>query len=134
MNKIFLFAKHAKISKNCDKLSKSVSYETLVGGTTTKGSAYKQTQHLNKGCAGYRFCKTMRFSYETLLDRLLQTLPVFKKVCKSRRKCLIGSFNLIRRSLEFFAFAKNRDDSFFVASPRYSLKKIATSVLCTSSQ
>ena len=57
MNKIFLFKKQAKTSKDCDKLSKSVSYETLVGGTTTAGSAYKQTQCLSKGGASYRFAK-----------------------------------------------------------------------------
>ena len=71
----------AKTSENCDKYSKSVSYETLVGGTTTIGSAYEQTQCLSKGNAGYRFYKTMRFSYEDLVDNLLQTSPVFKKVC-----------------------------------------------------
>ena len=37
-------------------------------------------------------------------------------------------FNLIRRSLEFFAFAKNRDDSLlFLASPRTRFSEIATS-------
>ena len=71
MNKIFLFAKHAKTGEDCNKFSRSVSYETLVGGTTTSGRDYKQTQRLSKGSAGYRFCKTMRFSYENLVDYLL---------------------------------------------------------------
>ena len=40
---------------------------------------------------------------------------------------MIYKENLIRRSPEFFAFAKNRDDlSFFVASPRDLLNEIAT--------
>ena len=35
MKKKFLFEERAKARVDCDKLSKSVSYETLVGGTTT---------------------------------------------------------------------------------------------------
>ena len=80
MNKKFLLKKQTKTSEDCDKLSKSVSYETLVGGTTTSDSADKQTQSLSKGNAGYRFCKTMRFLYENLVDCLSQTLPVFRLV------------------------------------------------------
>ena len=70
----------AKTSENCNKLSKSVSYETLVGDTTTTGTTYKQTQSLSKSSADYRFCKTMRFSYENLVEILLQTSPVFRFV------------------------------------------------------
>ncbi|MBR3502352.1 MAG: hypothetical protein IKO06_05555, partial [Alphaproteobacteria bacterium] len=66
MNKIFLFAKHAKSGDDCNKFSTSVSYETLVGETPTVGTNYEQTKCLSKGCVGYRFCKTMRFSYENL--------------------------------------------------------------------
>ena len=51
MKKISLFENHAKSGENHNKLSKSVSYETLVGGTTTKGRAYEQTQSLSKGSA-----------------------------------------------------------------------------------
>ena len=80
MKKVFLFEHHAKTSKNCDKYSTSVSRETLVGGTTTAGTTHEQTQCLSKGSAGYRFCKTMRFSYENLMDYLLQTSPVFRLV------------------------------------------------------
>ena len=35
-----------KSSEDCDKFSKSVSYETLVGGTTTTGREIKQTRRL----------------------------------------------------------------------------------------
>ena len=35
-----------KSSEDCDKFSKSVSYETLVGGTATTGTEYKQTRRL----------------------------------------------------------------------------------------
>ena len=40
-----------KSSENCDKYSKSVSYKTLVGGTTTIGRGIKQTRRLSKGSA-----------------------------------------------------------------------------------
>ena len=35
-----------KSSDDCDKFSKSVSYETLVGGTVTTGRGIKQTRRL----------------------------------------------------------------------------------------
>ena len=35
-----------KSSEDCEKFSKSVSYETLVGGTATTGTERKQTQRL----------------------------------------------------------------------------------------
>ena len=37
MNKVFNRLHTPKSSENCDKYSKSVSYETLVGGTATIG-------------------------------------------------------------------------------------------------
>ncbi len=40
-----------KSSEDCDKYSKSVSYETLVGGTTTTGTGIKQTQKMFLGNA-----------------------------------------------------------------------------------
>ena len=40
-----------KSSKDCDKFSKSVSYETLVGGTTTTGTGIKQPQKKFLGSA-----------------------------------------------------------------------------------
>ncbi|MBR3501899.1 MAG: leucine-rich repeat domain-containing protein [Alphaproteobacteria bacterium] len=51
MKKKFLFEERAKARVDCDKLSKSVSYETLVGGTTTSGREYEQAQCLSKGSA-----------------------------------------------------------------------------------
>ena len=61
-------------------VSESVSYETLAGGTATTGSAYQQIQRLSECCANYRFCKTMMFLCENLVDGLLQTVPVFRLV------------------------------------------------------
>ena len=51
--------------------------------------------------------------------------------CREAHKRRFLSFiRIIRRSLEFFASAKNRDDfSFFVASPKDLLNEIATSRL-----
>ena len=80
MNNVFSRVQILKSSEDCYKYSKSVSYETLVGGTATTGSAYKQIQRLSECCANYRFCKTMRFLCENLVDGLLQTLPVFRLV------------------------------------------------------
>ena len=42
MNKCFNNVQMFKSSEVCDKFSKSVSYETLVGGTTTIGRERKQ--------------------------------------------------------------------------------------------
>ena len=49
--KNFFDIKALKSSEDCDKFSKSVSYETLVGGTTTIGRGRKQTQRLCEYCA-----------------------------------------------------------------------------------
>ena len=43
MNNVFSRVQMLKSSEDCDKFSKSVSYETLVGGTTTTGREKKQT-------------------------------------------------------------------------------------------
>ena len=80
MKKLFSNVQTLKSSEDCKKYSKSVSYETLAIGATATGSAYKQTQRLSECCANYRFCKTMRFSCENLVDSLLKTLPVFRLV------------------------------------------------------
>ena len=77
MEKCFNNVQIFKSSEDCKKFSKSVSYETLVGGTATTGSAYKQIQRLSECCANYRFCKTMRFLYKNLVDGLLQVSLVF---------------------------------------------------------
>ena len=46
MNNVFSRVQMLETSENCDKFSKSVSYETLVGGTTTTGRGIKQTQKM----------------------------------------------------------------------------------------
>ena len=46
MNNVFSRVQMLETSEVCDKFSKSVSYETLVGGTTTTGTERKQTQRL----------------------------------------------------------------------------------------
>ena len=51
MKKCFNRLHTLKSSDDCDKFSKSVSYETLVGGTTTTGTEIKQTRRLSKGSA-----------------------------------------------------------------------------------
>ena len=48
MNNVFNKAQILKSSEVCKKFSKSVSYETLVGGTTTIGREIKQTKRLSK--------------------------------------------------------------------------------------
>ena len=46
MRKNFNSVQMLETSEVCDKFSKSVSYETLVGGTTTTGRELKQTRRL----------------------------------------------------------------------------------------
>ena len=46
MRKNFDSIQTLKSSEDCDKYSKSVSYETLVGGTSTTGRDIKQTRRL----------------------------------------------------------------------------------------
>ena len=51
MNNVFNKVQTLETSEVCDKFSKSVSYETLVGGTTTIGRGIKQTQKMFLGSA-----------------------------------------------------------------------------------
>ena len=51
MNKVFNSVQTHIIGEDCNKFSKSVSYETLVGGTATIGTEIKQTQRLSEGSA-----------------------------------------------------------------------------------
>ena len=44
MKKCFNSVQMFETSEDCDKFSKSVSYETLVGGTTTTGTGIKQKE------------------------------------------------------------------------------------------
>ena len=46
MRRNFNSVQMLETSENCDKFSKSVSYETLVAGTATIGREYKQTRRL----------------------------------------------------------------------------------------
>ena len=46
MKKFFNRLQTLKSSEDCNKCSKSVSYETLVGGTATIGTGYKQIRRL----------------------------------------------------------------------------------------
>ena len=106
-----------KSSENCKKFSKSVSYETLVGGTTTIGRGIKQKE-------------------SSLILRKAKFQAIFKFVLSSASGGAGGGkYNrisafvsmpvlLIRRSLEKF-FKKNfRDDSFLLlASTKDSLHR-----------
>ena len=84
MKKVFLFEKHVKTSEDCDKDSKSVSYETLVGGTTTSGIAYEQTQCLSKCSAKTPLDAVGTFpaisDAAKVMEKSSQTLPVFRFV------------------------------------------------------
>ena len=51
MNNVFNSVQTHGTSEKCNKYSKSVSYETLVGGTATTGRGIKQTRRLSKGSA-----------------------------------------------------------------------------------
>ncbi len=51
MNNVFNRVQMLETNENCNKFSKSVSYETLVGGTTTIGREYEQNQRLSEGSA-----------------------------------------------------------------------------------
>ena len=51
MNNVFNKAQILKSREVCDKFSKRVSYETLVGGTATIGRERKQTQKMFLGSA-----------------------------------------------------------------------------------
>ena len=113
MKKCFNNVQMFKSSENCDKFSKSVSYETLVAGTTTIGRGIKQKE-------------------SSLILRKAKFQAIFKFVLSSASGGAGGgkynqisafvsmSVLLIRRSREKF-FKKNfRDDSFsFLASPKW---------------
>ena len=68
-----------KSSDNCDKYSKSVSYETLVAGTTTIGTDIKQTRQLSEGCANKPLT-----AVGTLTSLLHNSAKVMGKFVKAR--------------------------------------------------
>ena len=85
MKKISLFENHAKSGENHNKFSRSVSYETLVGGTTTECGAYEQTQCLSKGSADAPLTAVGTLTSQLccsakVVEKSLQTLPVFRLV------------------------------------------------------
>ena len=105
MNNVFNKAQILKSSDVCNKFSKSVSYETLVGGTTTTGRGIKQKESsliLRKA----KFQAIFKF-----------VLPLASKGTEGIKYNRISAFVsmpvlLIRRSREKF-FKKNfRDDRF----------------------
>ena len=85
MKEFHFFRKHIKTGKNCNKLSKSVSHETLVGGTTTTGREYEQNQWLSKGSADKPLTAvgtltSLLCNSAKVVEKWLQTLPVFRLV------------------------------------------------------
>ena len=83
--KKFFDIKALKSSENCDKYSKSVSYETLVGGTTTIGRDRKQTRRLSKGSANKPLSAvdtltSLLCNSAKVVEKWLQILPVFRLV------------------------------------------------------
>ena len=111
MNNVFNSVQMLETSENCDKYSKSVSYETLVIGATTTGREIKQKK-------------------SSLILRKAKFQAIFKFVLSSASGGAGGGkYNrisafvsmpvlLIRSSLEFFRIMrKNRDDRFVDSSP-----------------
>ena len=84
MKKTFNNEHTPKSSENCDKYSKSVSYETLVGGTATIGTDIKQTQRLFSSSAVKPLTAVGTFSAfnnaEKVVEKWLQISPVLKLV------------------------------------------------------
>ena len=74
-----------KSSEVCDKFSKSVSYETLVGGTSTIGSGIKQTRQLSK-CSAVKpltavgTLTSLLCNSAKVVEKWLQMSPVFRLV------------------------------------------------------
>jgi hypothetical protein len=84
MNNIFNRVKILKSGEDCHKFSKSVSYETLVGGTATTGTGIKQTHRLSEGSADKPLDAVGTFSAfhnaEKVVEKILQMSPIFKLV------------------------------------------------------
>ena len=85
MNNVLSSMQTLKSGDDCDKYSKSVSYETLVGGTTTICTDIKQTQRLSEGSANKPLdavgtLTSLQRNSAKVEEKLLQTLPVFRLV------------------------------------------------------
>ncbi len=85
MNNILSRLHTPKSSENCDKFSKSVSYETLVGGTTTTGRDNRQIRRLflssaDKPLSAVGTLTSLLCNSAKVVESLLQTLPVVRLV------------------------------------------------------
>ena len=85
MRKNFNSVQMLKSSEDCDKYSKSVSYETLVGGTATTGTGYKQIQRLFKGSANKPLTAvgtltSLLCNSAKVVENILQMSPVFRLI------------------------------------------------------
>ena len=85
MNNVLDSMQMFETSEDCNKFSKSVSYETLVGGTTTIGKDRKQTQRLCEYCAhkpltAVGTLTSLLCNSAKVMEKWLQTLPVFRLV------------------------------------------------------
>ncbi len=90
MNNVFNKAQILKSSEDCNKFSKSVSYETLVIGATTIGTGIKQTRRLflssaDKPLSAVGTLTSLQRNSAKVFENLLKMPLVFKKVCKSER-------------------------------------------------
>ena len=76
MNNVFNSVQTLKSSENCNKFSKSVSYETLVGGTATTGTGIKQIRRLFLSSADKPLTAVGTFSAfhnaEKVMENILQ--------------------------------------------------------------
>ena len=101
MRKNFNSVQTLKSSEDCDKYSKSVSYETLVGGTTTTGTGIKQTRWVFLGSADKPLS-----AVGTLTSLLCNSAKVVEKLfyCHSEPKAK----NLKKQELSLSGAVANR--------------------------
>ena len=92
-----------KSSENCDKFSKSVSYETLVAGTATTGSGYKHIRRLflstaDKPLSAVGTLTSLLHNSAKVMEKWLQMSPVLRLV-KVLGLVAILSLNIVSESL-----------------------------------
>ena len=85
MMKNFNSVQMLETSEVCKKFSKSVSYETLVGGTATTGMGIKQTRRLSKGSANKPLTAvgtltSLQRNSAKVVEKWLQISPVLRLV------------------------------------------------------
>ena len=83
MNTVFNSLQTHITGEDCDKFSKSVSYETLVTGTATAGRGIKQTRRLSKGSADKPLSAvgtltSLLCNSAKVMENILQMSPVFR--------------------------------------------------------